>query len=124
MWYEVILTPADNDTLMVTAPAFPEVTSFGEDVEFALRYGLLAIREAIAARLANGKKVPAPVKERRAGTYYVGAFDAWSFLMCDRSFPVAPCSGDKGLSNSTPVDRTVSIFACHKRMHPPARDLA
>ena len=123
MWYELILTPDDNDTLMVTAPAFPEVTSSGEDVEFALRYGLLAIRDAIAARLANGKKVPAPVKERRVGTYYVGAFDAWSFLMCDRSFPVAPRSAVKGPSNATPVGRTVSISACHKRMHPLARSL-
>lgn len=75
MWYELILTPDDDDTLMVTAPAFPEVTSFGGNVEYALRYGLLAVEEAIAARRANGKEVPAPVKERREGTYYVGALD-------------------------------------------------
>ena len=107
MWYEVRLTPDDNDTLIVTVPAFPEITSFGDGVEFALRHGLLAIREAIAVRIANGKKVPAPVMERQAGTYYVGAFDAWSPLMCDRSFPVMPQSAVQCVPNAAPFGRTV-----------------
>ena len=75
MWYELRLSPNDNDTLMVTAPAFPEVNSFSYNVEYALRYGLLAVEEAMAARRANGKEVPAPVRERQEGTYYVGSLD-------------------------------------------------
>ena len=35
-WFKLTLTPDDNDTLMVTSPDFPELTSFGETEEDAL----------------------------------------------------------------------------------------
>jgi len=75
MWHELKLTPDDNDTLMVTAPAFPEVSSFGETEAAALKYGRLAIEEAIAARRAHGDVIPAPVTDRQEGAHYVSALE-------------------------------------------------
>jgi antitoxin HicB len=65
--YRVVLTPDDNDTVMVTCPDLPEVTSFGEDEADALLRALDAIEEALAARMAKREKVPSPSagKERR-----------------------------------------------------------
>ncbi|HEY5070646.1 MAG TPA: hypothetical protein VII63_01305 [Caulobacteraceae bacterium] len=56
--YRIELTPDDNDTFLVTSPAFPEVVSFGEDEAACRRWGLLAIEEAIAARIRAGLDVP------------------------------------------------------------------
>lgn len=57
--YELILTPDDNGTLMVTAPAFPEVSTFGRTKEQALKNGRYAVEEAIAARTVTGVAIPA-----------------------------------------------------------------
>lgn len=62
MWYELVLTPDDNDTWLVTAPAFDEVVSFGATQEDACRNGRSAIEEAIAARIADGGDIPFPLK--------------------------------------------------------------
>jgi antitoxin HicB len=56
--YPVRLTPDDNNTLLVTSPAFPEVTTFGEHKEDALRQARNAIEEAIAARIAAKQEIP------------------------------------------------------------------
>jgi antitoxin HicB len=56
--YPVKLTPDDNNTLLVTSPAFPEVTTFGEHKEDALRQARNAIEEAIAARIAAKQEIP------------------------------------------------------------------
>ncbi|MGH6735712.1 MAG: type II toxin-antitoxin system HicB family antitoxin [Methyloceanibacter sp.] len=58
--YAVRLTPDDNGTLLVTCPALPEVTTFGEDRTDALLNAGRAIEEAIAARIADGRDVPVP----------------------------------------------------------------
>lgn len=63
MWYELILTPDDNDTWFVTAPAFDEVVSFGATQEEACRNGRNAIEEAIAARIAAGEDIPPPLRD-------------------------------------------------------------
>jgi len=57
--YRIELTPDDNDTLMVRAPAFPEVLTFGGDVLRACHWGRQAIEEAIAARISDGEDIPA-----------------------------------------------------------------
>jgi antitoxin HicB len=56
--YPVKLTPDDNNTLLVTSPAFPEITTFGEHKEDALRQARNAIEEAIAARIAAKQEIP------------------------------------------------------------------
>jgi antitoxin HicB len=58
--YEIVLTADDNDTFLVTCPAFPEVTSFGDDAASSRAAARLAIEEAIAARLKAGADLPAP----------------------------------------------------------------
>jgi antitoxin HicB len=52
----------DNGTVLVTCPAFPEVTTFAEDDVHVRRNGLDAIEEAIAGRIADGENLPAPAK--------------------------------------------------------------
>ena len=51
--YQVKLTPDSNGTLLVTCPALPEVTTFGEDKADALAHAADAIGEALAARIAE-----------------------------------------------------------------------
>lgn len=56
--YRINLTPDDNDTFLVTCPALPEVTTFGETERDAAIHGLAAIEEAIAGRIAANQHVP------------------------------------------------------------------
>ncbi len=58
--YPVELTPDDNGTLLVTAPDFPELTTFGESRKDALARAEDALEEAIAARIAHRDDVPRP----------------------------------------------------------------
>jgi antitoxin HicB len=58
--YRVVLSPDDNDTVMVTCPDLPEVTSFGDDEADALLRAVDSIEEALAARIAKREPVPAP----------------------------------------------------------------
>ena len=58
--YRVVLTPDDNETVMVTCPDLPEVTTFGEDEADALLRAIGAIEEALAARMAKRERVPSP----------------------------------------------------------------
>lgn len=56
--YRIKLEADDNDTLLVTCPALPEVTTFGDDESDAMQRAIGAIEEAIAARIADGEDVP------------------------------------------------------------------
>ena len=56
---------------LVTAPAFPEVTTFADDKREACVQGLHAIEEAIAGRIADGMDVPAPMKTTPGKGYFV-----------------------------------------------------
>jgi antitoxin HicB len=60
MRYAIKLEPDDNGTLLVTCPALPEVTTFGENRADAMAHAVDAIEEALAARIANGGEVPLP----------------------------------------------------------------
>lgn len=66
--YPIKLEPDDNGTLLVSCPALPEVTTFGEDEADALHRAVGAIEEAIAARIADGADVPAPSARPRSVT--------------------------------------------------------
>jgi antitoxin HicB len=59
--YLIKITPDDNDTLLVTCPDLPEVTTFGKSKEDAERAALGAIEEAIAARISYGEPLPPPL---------------------------------------------------------------
>ncbi len=58
----------DDDTLLVTSPDFPELTTFGEDREEAIARAVDALEEAIAARMHDRKDIPSP---SRGATYAV-----------------------------------------------------
>jgi antitoxin HicB len=58
--YPVVLEPDDNGTWLVTCPDLPEVTTWGEDQEDALRHAADAIEEALAARMAHREPIPEP----------------------------------------------------------------
>ena len=58
--YSVTIEPDDNGTFLVTCSDLPEVTTFGEDVEDAVRRAADAIEEALAARIAHREDIPAP----------------------------------------------------------------
>jgi antitoxin HicB len=61
--YLLEIAPDDNGTLLVTCPAFPEVTTYGEDKADARRHAIAAIEEAIAARISDGDALPPPAGE-------------------------------------------------------------
>jgi len=58
--YAVTVETDDNGTLLVTCPDLPEVTTFGEDEDDAVRRAADAIEEALAARIARHEDIPAP----------------------------------------------------------------
>lgn len=64
--YRIHLTPDDNGTSLVTAPDFPEVTTFGSDRAECLEHGRNAIEEAIGARIARGEDIPNPIDPYQA----------------------------------------------------------
>lgn len=70
MTYYPVHTEPDDGTLLVTAPDFPELVTFGDDEFEALRRAADALSEAIAARRDRGEDVPLP--SRHAGAFYVG----------------------------------------------------
>ena len=63
--YPVILEP-DDHTLLATSPDFPELTTFGDNTGDAISRTANALEEAIAARIHDGKDIPAPSQ----GTHY------------------------------------------------------
>jgi predicted RNase H-like HicB family nuclease len=56
--YRINLEPDDNGSLLVTCPALPEVTTFGDDESDAMKRARGAIEEAIAARMSEGQDIP------------------------------------------------------------------
>jgi len=68
MRYAIELTPDDNDTLLVTCPDLPEVTSFGDDETDALHHALDAVETAMIGRMTDRMSIPLP---RAQGRYYV-----------------------------------------------------
>src|SRR5215210_6582521 len=63
--YPIKLARDDNGTLLVTAPDFPEVTTFGVDEADALVHAADAIATAIQGRIADRQELPAPSVPRR-----------------------------------------------------------
>ena len=57
--YPVVLEN-DDDTVLVTSPDFPELTTFGSDREEAIARAVDALEEAIASRIHDGRDVPLP----------------------------------------------------------------
>ena len=75
-WYELNLAMDELEdgtcVWLVTVPDFPEITTDGADTEEAHRNGQKAIEEAIAARIADGDDIPAPLHDTTGKGYFVG----------------------------------------------------
>ncbi|WP_119390089.1 type II toxin-antitoxin system HicB family antitoxin [Taklimakanibacter lacteus] len=68
--YPVILKKDSNDTLLVTAPDFPELVTFGENKAEALARAVDALATVIQGRISDREKIPKPSKAKR-GQFYV-----------------------------------------------------
>jgi antitoxin HicB len=67
--YPVVLEPDDNGTVLVTCPDLPEVTTWGEDEQDALRHAADAIAEALAGIITRRERIPqASRPSARAGS--------------------------------------------------------
>ena len=64
MDYPIKLKRDDDGTFLATSVDFPELTTFGEDREDALRHAVDALEEAIAGRIARREEIPQPSKGR------------------------------------------------------------
>jgi len=58
--YPVKLTKDDNGTILVTAPDFPEVTTFGKNEAEALARAADAVATAMQGRITDRQDIPAP----------------------------------------------------------------
>ena len=58
--YPIVLTPDDNDTLIVTSSDFPELKTFGDNELDATLRAADAVVSVIAARIAGREPVPSP----------------------------------------------------------------
>ena len=58
--FAIELTPDDNDTLLITCPDLPEVTSFAADEAEALMRARDAIETVLQARIDDGEAIPTP----------------------------------------------------------------
>lgn len=59
MRYPVILTPDDNDTIMVTLVDVPEAVTFGADENEALCHATDALETALAGYIVDRRDIPA-----------------------------------------------------------------
>lgn len=69
--YPVTLKRDTNQTILVTSRDFPELVTFGEDRQDALRKAVGAFEEAIAARIAHHEQIPKPSKFKASAPHVI-----------------------------------------------------
>lgn len=67
--YPVVLKRDSNGTLLVTAPDFPELTTFGEDKADALVRAADALATVIQGRISDRARIPKPATAKRGQVY-------------------------------------------------------
>lgn len=67
--YPVTLKKDSNGTLLVTAPDFPELVTFGENKADALMRAADAIATVIQGRISDREKIPKPSRAKRGQDY-------------------------------------------------------
>lgn len=63
MVYLIDVVQDTNGTFLATCKAFPELTTFGDDLEDVRRHAIGALEEAIAARIGDGERLPRPASD-------------------------------------------------------------
>jgi antitoxin HicB len=71
--YRCMYQTDDNGTLLVSCPDFPEVVTYGGDPPDAWHHAMGAIEEAIAARISDGREIPASTPRSK----FTGKNDFW-----------------------------------------------
>ena len=79
--YPVKFTQDDNDTILVTSPDFPELTTFGDDDDDALLHAVDALEEVVAARIAERGEIPRPSPARGRPMVYLPTQTALKVLL-------------------------------------------
>ena len=74
--FRIDLKPDSDGSLLVTCPALPEVTTFGEDWADAMKRGRNAVEEALAARMYEDQDIP--IGDMHGA--YLGAYRRLSLL--------------------------------------------
>jgi antitoxin HicB len=80
MRYPVKIKPDTNGTLLVTAPDFPEVGTFGDDEADAVARAADAIATAIQGRIAAGQRIPPPSTAKRGQATVILPALTWAKL--------------------------------------------
>src|SRR5688500_18866100 len=63
--YRCVYETDDNGTLLVSCPDFPELATYGEHLADAHLHASGALEEAIAARISDGRAIPASTPRSR-----------------------------------------------------------
>ena len=58
--YRIVLTPDDNDTVLVTCPQLPMVATFGDTDEEARSHAADAVETVLASMIDDGEDIPVP----------------------------------------------------------------
>lgn len=58
--YPIVLTPDDNDTVLVTCPLLPMVVTYGKDEAEARHNAVDAIEAALSSMIDDGEDIPVP----------------------------------------------------------------
>jgi antitoxin HicB len=113
--YEVVLEMDETENgeccFLVTAPQLPEVTTFGETQEEAVRNGLDAIEEALAGRIAHNEEIPFPVENPPKKGHFVDLtatvfFKCSLYMICrEQGITRAELQRKLGLPHREQVDR-------------------
>ena len=83
--YPVKLSRDTNGTLLVTAPDFPEVSTFGEDEADALVHAADAIATAMKGRISDRKAIPQPSAAKRGHRLAALSALTWAKLELHRA---------------------------------------
>ena len=83
--YPVKLTRDDNGSLLVTAPDFPEVSTFGEDEADALVRAADAIATAMKGRIGDREAIPLPSAPKRGQKLAALSALVWAKLQLYRT---------------------------------------
>lgn len=140
MNYPVVLTPDDNDTVMVTFPDIPEAVTFGDDEDDALANAVDALETMIAAYIGDRQDVPAPspaegrptvaltlLGSLKLAVYQAMRAQGWKKADLARALHVDPRQVDRLLDlrhNSTVTQLEQALAACGKRAEVETRELA
>jgi antitoxin HicB len=81
MWYAIETEQDDNGALLVTVPAFPEITTFAESLAEAPARAADAIEEAIAARMHDGVDVPSPLRKPQGVSAELGSLTSLKLML-------------------------------------------